>query len=477
MNAAVKKILEYLRARTVFTLLLLGGLVLLLGFLSWRVDPFWIFAGLGTVALAMVILENPWHGLYLFVFFIPFERLGSYDIAGVTVRPSQVTALLVIISVVLYNLGRKKFPLPRIPIALPLALFVIIQLFGLLNAPNLERSVMVTGFTIFTFFIGIMIPFVVKKKEVVERMLQFFFFSMLLVTLFGLYQFVGDIIGLPPEITGLRELYTKEILGFPRVQSTALEPLYFANYLLVPLSVLLSLFLARDRSMKSWMVIGLFGLGLVNLVLTVARGGYIGFAASALVLLAYYFFQLKLFTWRNLFYAAAAGIAGIVLVTQVIGFDVISTQFLGHVSGVFEGASFSERVDMFSVAEEAWRQHPVVGIGSGSFGPFESWHPLVVPEQGWRIVNNEYLELLAENGTLGFAAMVAVFLVVIIRSVKALTVKADPYIKTVLVAFFAAFVGILVQYNTFSILYIVHIWFVIGMLIALQNMVLHKKRA
>jgi len=35
----------------------------------------------------------------------------------------------------------------------------------------------------------------------------------------------------------------------------------------------------------------------------------------------------------------------------------------------------------------------------------------------------------------------------------------------------AAFVGILVQYQTFSILYIMHIWFVIGMLISVQNLI------
>lgn len=467
-----KRLLSFARANTVLTLLILGGLILLFGFLSWRVQPFWIFAGLGVFALAMVVLRNPWHGLYLFVFFLPFERLGSADIAGITIRPSQVTALLVMFSVVIHSLANKKFPVPRIPIAFPLALFVIVQLLGLFNAPNLERSIMVTAFTVFTFFIGIMVPFVVTSKETVKKMLSFLFASMLLVTLFGLYQFAGDMAGLPPEITGLRDLYTKDVLGFPRVQSTALEPLYYANYLLIPLSLLLSFFLARDRSVKPHYVIGLFSLGLINLVLTVARGGYIAFAVSAVVIVGYYFFQLKLMTWRNLFYAFVGSVIVIVAASQFLSVGEASDQFFGHVSNLFGGASYSERVDMFEKAYEAWHKHPVVGIGSGSFGPYESWHPYVVPAHGWRIVNNEYLELLTENGALGVVLMVIVFLIIIVRSAKALMKAKDPYLKTVLVAFLAAFAGILVQYNTFSILYIVHIWFVIGMLIALQNMVL-----
>ncbi|MFC1597956.1 O-antigen ligase family protein [Patescibacteria group bacterium] len=477
MNEAVKKLKTLFKGRTVLALLVLAGLIVLFGFLSYRVQPVWLFGGLGAAALAIVIFRNPWHGLYLFVFFLPFERLGSYDISGVTIRPSQITALLTMASLVVHYVGQKRFRMPKIPILLPLALFIIVGLFGLLNAPNLERSVMVLGFTVFTMAIGVMIPFLVRKKQDVEQIFKFLFFSMFIVTLFGLYQFAGDLVGLPPELTGLRELYTKDILGFPRVQSTALEPLYFANYLLAPLSILLSMFLARDRSIKPHFIIGLFGLGVVNLVLTVARGGYIAFAVSVFLLVVYYFFQLKLFTWRNFFYGAVALLASVVIVAKLIGFDTVSTEFLGHVSGVFEGASYSERVDMFAVATQAWYEHPLVGIGPGSFGPYESWHPYVVPEHGWRIVNNEYLELLAETGVLGFLAMMVVFVVVIIRSLKALFKTKDPYLQTILVGVLAGFIGILVQYNTFSILYIVHIWFTIGLLIALQNLALINKRS
>jgi hypothetical protein len=60
-----------------------------------------------------------------------------------------------------------------------------------------------------------------------------------------------------------------------------------------------------------------------------------------------------------------------------------------------------------------------------------------------------------------------------VRSVKALIRVRDPFMQAVLSGVFVGFIGILVQYNTFSILYIVHIWFTVGLLIALQNMVLH----
>jgi len=471
MNAVLKQFTSLQGWKKLLSLIVLAGLIVLFGFLSYRVSPLYVLGGLGSAIIALVVFQNPWHGILLLTFFIPFERIGSTDIAGTTIRPSQITALLTMVSFFFLGLGRKRFGIPKNPTVYPLAAFILIALVGLLNAPNLGRSVTVLAFTLFTLALGVFIPFMVKKKKHVEQMLNFFFASMLLVTLFGLYQFAGDLIGLPPELTGLRELYTKDILGFPRVQSTALEPLYFANYLLVPLSILLSFFFARTKSIHPLVTVGLFGLGIINLVLTVARGGYIAFAVSAGILIIYYFFQLKLVTWRNFGYAVISLIIGVIILFKAVGIEAVTNNFASHVGNLFEGASFSERVEMYEIAYKAWLDHPWVGIGPGSFGPYASWHPYVVPQHGWSIVNNEYLELLAENGILGLIAMSLVFVIVIIRSIKAIMIAKDPYLQAVTVGVLAGFLGILVQYNTFSILYIVHIWFVVGLLVALQNII------
>ncbi len=475
-----KKALHQIKAwgmkNTALSVVIISAFIVLIGFVSYRFDPLYVIGGLAAFLLFVIILHNPWNGLWMLAFFIPFERIGSVDIAGMTVRPSQVTALLMMASLFLHYGARQRKEVPSNPTVLPLIAYVIVGLIGLLNAPNIERSTLVLAFTIFTIVISIVVPFLLQKKADVHQLFRYFFASLLIVTLFGLFQFVGDLAGLPTTITGLRELYTKDILGFPRVQSTALEPLYFANYLLVPLSVLLSLFLARDKTWNPAVILGLFGLGAVNLVLTVARGGYIAFAFSALIVLAFYFFQLKLWSWRNFFTALGGVVLSALIVVRLIGFDVISENFLGHVSNLFGGASFNERVEMYDIATDAWMDHPVIGIGPGSFGPYASAHPYVVPNHGWNIVNNLYLELLAESGIVGLALMTIVFLIVLIRSVKALMVAKDPFLRTILLGVFAAFTGILIQYNTFSIIYIVHVWFTIGILIALQNMIFKEKK-
>ncbi len=457
----------------VLAVLILAVLIVLLGFASFRFPPIYVIGGLLSLAVFVVVLVRPWAGLLLLTFFLPFERIGSIDISGVTVRPSQVTALLTLFALLLTILAQRRFNLPRLPHVWPLAVFVLVSLVGVFNAPNTERSVMVLLFTLFTFCISLLAPLLVRDRAHLITVLRWMFVAVTVVTVFGIYQFVGDLLGLSPALTGLRELYTKGVLGFPRVQSTALEPLYFANFLLVPLSVLLALFLSKERVLPQWKVIVLFGLGVVNLVLTVARGGYIAFAVSVSVLLLYYYFSVKLLSWRNFLWASAAVILASVIFLQAMNVQTVSENFFGHVSNLFGGASYNERVEMYEIARSAWMTHPWIGIGPGSFGPYASWHAYVVPEHGWNIVNNEYLELLAEQGLLGLLTIVMLFCLLIVRSVKALLRSTDPLVRTIHVGVLAGFIGILVQYNTFSVLYIVHIWFIIGLLIALQNMSLN----
>jgi O-antigen ligase len=210
-------------------------------------------------------------------------------------------------------------------------------------------------------------------------------------------------------------------------------------------------------------------------LLTVARGGYFAFVPVVAVLAIYYVRQL--FTVRFALWVSAAVLIAGIGASQVMDLGAVTEQFITHVTQLFAGASYAERVDTISSAFAAWRTHPLVGIGPGGFGPWYAAYPLTTPASGWNIVNNEYIELLAEHGILGLGAFLLLCTGLVIRSIKALRAPGSRDVKVVLVAFLAAFIGILVQYNTFSILYIMHIWCVMGLLVALQNMILFPYRA
>ena len=143
-----------------------------------------------------------------------------------------------------------------------------------------------------------------------------------------------------------------------------------------------------------------------------------------------------------------------------------------HVTNAFYGASFDERVDTFSTATQAWRENPWFGVGFGGFGTYAAEHPYYMPKDGWRIVNNQFIEILAENGIIGFIIFLSILGILIVRSIKAIKISKNYYTKSIMISLLAVLIGIIAQYQTFSTLYIMHIWFVIGLMIAVQNLII-----
>ena len=79
------------------------------------------------------------------------------------------------------------------------------------------------------------------------------FVSLAIVSIFGIYQFLGDLVlGLPTFLTGLRPQYTKAVFGYPRVQATAIEPLYFAGMLFWPMFLMILLLLNNLKFRDFW---------------------------------------------------------------------------------------------------------------------------------------------------------------------------------------------------------------------------------
>ncbi|MFH0852803.1 MAG: O-antigen ligase family protein [bacterium] len=450
----------------VFSAFLIGkyglvGLIVLIGLMSFLV-------------IAYATFRDPRIGLFIVTFLLPFERVGSIDIAGFTLRSSQAIGALTIFVWVIWlivNRPRKMYSNPTFWVTV---LFLLIALLSVTQAVNTFRSVTVWSFVAFTVFVSWLVPQLINNKQHLQTLIRILFITSFLVGMFGLFQFAGDLVGLPPSLTGLREQYTSEVFGFPRVQSTFLEPLYYANFLLIPICLAISFLLSKKKQFPSWLLLGLILLWGVNFVLTLSRGAFIALSVSLLLLAIIY--------WRKVVTPHRL-ILGL-LAVLIIGWS--SIQFLGltgdsqesldtftrQATGVFTGASYFDRAETFGQAWEMFQTHPWLGVGIGNFGPNIAPLELVQPDAGWLIVNNEFLEILAEIGLLGFLAYLTMLVFLLFRSIKAIRITTDPYLKAVMIGLLAAFIGIIVQYQTFSILFIMHIWFLFGLMVAVQNIII-----
>lgn len=426
------------------------------------------------------IAKNPFLGLILIVFFLPFERIPTIDIASFTVKINHVLGIITIISWLGLVLIKKR-KIAANALSWPLIIFITTLLISVIFSSYLPRSIVIFAFVVFVAFLSILTLNLVTEKKHLEKITIVLFWSALLVCLFGLWQFFGDAIGLPQTLTGLKEGYTKAVFGFPRIQAFSIEPLYLGNYLFIPLGIFISLFIRKVKigKISRFWQFSLIVLMLIVLALTLSRGAYVGF--GILIFTIFIFYARYWFGGKVI---AAIIISLIIAVSGTYYFlskgeSGSLEQFIEHATlgDITAGESIQGRLTEFDRAIEMWQKNPIVGIGLGDYGIVKKDFPDPEDMPDWDIVNNQYIELLAETGVLGLASFVLLIIALIWRSIIAFYKSRDPFIRSVLVGLLAAFIATMVQYNFFSTLYIIHIWVLIGLLVATQNLAFKETTA
>lgn len=430
-----------------------------------------------AVILGFYLFKNPFLGFLLIIFFLPFERVPTYELGGVNIKINTILGFFTIFTWILALMfNGKRWKVQPNAIAVPISLFVIAMMLSLTQALNLDRSFQVIFFILFTIALSILTTGMISDEEKLKKALISLGISSVIVGIFGLFQFGGNVIGLPASITLLKKGYGLEVFGFPRIQAFSMEPLYFANYLLIPIGLALAYFFGRVDFIKRWWLVGILALLLVNFILTVSRGAYIGLGATFLVFAIFYF--KRVFTWKNIAIIIVLG-----LVFWGVSFALSKGKYSAKDAFLKQATlqdskkgseSIQGRLLAFEKAFDAFKANPVLGIGIGNYGPYVKNYPAVAPITGWDIVNNQYLELAAETGIVGIIAFGLIILVLIMRTFLALKYAEDPFLKTTLIGLFAAFIGVMVQYNFFSTLYIIQIWVLIGLMAAVQSLILKK---
>jgi O-antigen ligase len=409
--------------------------------------------------------------IYIILAVLPLERIPSLELSHpiqITVRLSQVAGVVLIL-LNLPKLWRSRGALSRDPWRWLVAFWGVCAVSAGLAA-DLKRAVAVLAFTV---FVGLL-AWVLAARFERDKVAVYFnivVVSALVTCAFGFYQFFGDLLGIPAAWTGLRDVYTKEVFGFPRIQSTGLEPLYFGDFLLVPAGMLV---VAIANGWRRFAALALVPIATV-VWLTVSRGAMVALAVMIAVGLGVTAVRRR---WAN-----AVPLLGATLVSVGLAYGLlylgthVLTQpqtdqaahaienFSKQTTNISNGESSEGRAVTRRLAFKAFLAHPVAGIGPGNFGGYAARE---MPDRfsGTRaIVNNEPLEILAETGILGLGTLLAFVGTLLWRMVRA--AKSRPAELALGYGLALALVGIALQYQTFSTLYITHIWVAIGLLAGL----------
>jgi O-antigen ligase len=358
-----------------------------------------------------------------------------------------------------------------------MAIYLIVAVLSVLVSIDKTRSLIALIATVLTVSGGVIVAQIVTLADL-PRFRRYLFGITIAVSIFGLYQFIGNSFGLSGTVTGLLPRYTSHVFGFPRVQATELEPLFLANYLLFPILLTVSLLLSRLSQTKA-MVGQLFLLGIV-MSLTLSRGGLVGglvgLAVAAVLLYRSISLVSVAIVAATIVLSAAVAIGAIYVATGIAHHSThkagkaVSRYVAQSTSlSISAASSDSDRVVDRRLALEEFRAHPVLGGGLGSFGSYaKEIDPAAYPASGNSpTVNDEYFEILAETGLLGALALAGLVITLMLRLYHAWRRGLAPVQRTWLVALTATGVAYAIQYYAFSTLYIPHIWVTIGLIVAL----------
>ncbi|MDR0863210.1 MAG: O-antigen ligase family protein [Oscillospiraceae bacterium] len=273
-----------------------------------------------------------------------------------------------------------------------------------------------------------------------------------LVALYGVYQYVSGATGAAMWVD--KEMFTGIRL---RIYSTLENPNVLSEYLLLVIPFSAALVLTSKRAITKLFFAGCFGVMAIAMLLTFARGGWLGLifaAAIFLVMLDRRFILL--------------GIVGLIALYFLLP-DVILQRFLSI--GNTGDSSTSYRLYIWLATLAMLRKFWFTGIGPGTAAfnkvyPLYSYNTVSAPHS-----HNLFLQVMCDSGIAG----IILFLAVIFSSIRALAAavrrETDKKLRVYQIAAISAIGGFLVQsatdYSFYNYRVTLMFWVVVGISAAL----------
>lgn len=389
--------------------------------------------------------------------YVPTLTLGRHASMNVDISLIYIVLIVVTIGITLLTpiaRYRKTWRTTPLPIRLLLACLATYGIYtiasGAVLSPNPTRGIVTASYL---GLILVIVSHMYTYRDILTQykatILRAVAASLGVAILFGYWQIIGETFGVSTAWTQLPAAYQAGVFGYARPTGLSWEPQFFGS-LLVP-AVLYLGYAALVRNRRWWWYGG-FVLCLTITLLTLSRGAIYSLAIGGVVLLV-----LAVVTQRRrltkllrpLVSLGCLTAISILLAASIIGWAAETNQrdeiagwqaidkYIAQlsldtvrlsrtspsvptvtsapvqptqpapqeVSGYVESSTDS-RLSMSAVAVDLWVQSPtalLLGVGFGGFGTAAHMQDPTLPP--YSIVNNYYLEVIAETGLLGIGLL------------------------------------------------------------------------
>lgn len=393
-------------------------------------------AFVGLIGLVLILYDIKL-GLMVGVFLAPFLP----DMLGLLFMYFLLAVF------VFHKLVKDENPLTMTKLDMPIILFLIIIIISTITSispiDSLRDLALHIGGLSFLF---VMINSVEEKKDF-NIIVTILVFTATLVALYGLYQYL---VGVEVDKAWLDVENNPGITT--RVYSVFNNPNILAEYLvmIIPLSV--SLFWFSKKLSKKIIFLGTTLIMVLALVLTSSRGGWIGFAFSALVF-------ILLIEKRLLLSLIPITLGGLFLLPDTIINRILSIGNLADSSNAY-------RITMWEITLDIIKDHWLAGVGFGHL-PFKQTFETYIRTMPTFHAHNTYLETAAEMGIPGLVAFLLFLFVLFKYGIKELIRQDDRYIRVMAAGALSGLAGVLFHGLVENILYLPRIIFTFWIMVSL----------
>jgi putative inorganic carbon (HCO3(-)) transporter len=221
---------------------------------------------------------------------------------------------------------------------------------------------------------------------------------------------------------------------FLRLGGTVGSPNVAAGYLSISLASAASVFFTNFKRTYKWLAMAVLGLGVVALILTFSRGGWIALALGVTLM------TVAVWRQRGLSWKQPAAVVVLLTLLCLPFYSVVSGRLLGDDRG-----SAESRIPLMHLAFRIVEDNPVLGVGANNFTvAMDRYLTSNFREEFLFAVHNKYLLVLAETGIGGLLAFLA-FLLGTLRQGWRIWSLHDPLLSPIALGFVAGLAGHMVH--------------------------------
>ena len=252
--------------------------------------------------------------------------------------------------------------------------------------------------------------------------------------------------------------------GMSRANGFYGHPMTLGGWLCIFLPLLLIEFFERRLLGKYYWLAGLaFCICSAGLVFNATRGAWLAVAIVSAVLLIYYMFKSK----RNL----AVSIIFVALISTVL---VNNPKFMHRLDTIDDFDKYQSNTERILIWQSAWnmfKDHPILGVGLGQYTENyqQKYISLQAKEPNLTHAHNNFMQMLAENGIVGFAGFVIMFGYIIFKNLIAWVKVKNIYALMIVSATVCLLLQGFTEYNVGNSAVIKMYWLVLGLLVVLSE--------